>query len=258
MWNDITAMILTYNEEANIERTVRSVACAGQILVVDSGSTDATLEILSRIPNVRIVYRPFDDFASQCNYGLTLMKTPLVLSIDADYELSPRLIEEIAGLNANSATSGYKAKFVYRIFGHPLRGTLYPPRVVLYRTDRARYRNEGHGHRVVIDGDVVPLSNPIFHDDRKPLSRFLAAQQSYARREVDHLLAMSGQPLPISDRLRLAIIPAPFAVLAVTLLLRGCIFDGWPGWYYALQRLIAEVMISLEMLDRRIRLAARH
>jgi len=56
-----------------------------------------------------------------------------------------------------------------------------------------------------------------------------------------------------ADRIRLAAWPAPIVAFMYVLILKGCLLDGWPGWYYALQRLVAETMIALELLDRRLR-----
>jgi hypothetical protein len=137
-----------------------------------------------------------------------------------------------------------------------LRGTLYPPRTVLYRREAAHYRNEGHGHRVVVDGDVHDLSGAIFHDDRKPLARWVASQQRYARIEAEHLLAL-GDSARGADRLRLMGWPAPIGVLFYTLFVKGCLLDGWAGWYYVLQRVIAEALIALEIADRRVRRRAQ-
>jgi glycosyltransferase involved in cell wall biosynthesis len=246
-------MIITYNEEANIARTLQAVRWAKCILIVDSGSTDATLEIVGRYPQARVVARPFDSFARQCNFGLEQVTTPWVLSMDADYEVSGNLAKEIAGLAPVAGVAGYSASFVYRIHGRSLRATLYPARTVLYRRDRARYRDEGHGHRVEVEGEVAPLSAPIFHDDRKPLSRWIASQQRYARTEAEHLLAAPKASLGRNDRIRLMAWPAPMLVFLYTLLVKRCLFDGWPGWYYVLQRTIAEMLIALEILDRRFR-----
>ena len=83
---EITPLILTFNEKENIARTMAGLSWAKEVLLIDSGSTDGTLEIArSAHPNVRIVTRFFDSFAGQCNFGLTRIVTPWVLSIDADY-----------------------------------------------------------------------------------------------------------------------------------------------------------------------------
>ena len=147
----------------------------------------------------------------------------------------------------------WRARFRYCIQGRPLRASLYPPRTVLYRKDRARYRDEGHGHRVQIDGPVLSLRGPIYHDDRKPLARWFLSQQRYARREAEHLLKSDRATLSKVDQIRLAAWPAPMMVLLYTLFAKGCLLDGWSGWYYALQRMLAEVMICLEIIDRRLR-----
>jgi hypothetical protein len=166
--------------------------------------------------------------------------------------LSDGLVDEIGALTDSGGVAGYRAPFVYRIYGRPLRGTLYPPRVVLYRADKAQYHNEGHGHRVSIAGEVRALRNVIHHDDRKPLTRWFASQQRYAVEEARYLFTKPPHELTPADRLRRLAWPAPLGVLFYTLFAKGCILDGWPGWFYALQRLVAEVLIALAVLDRRL------
>ena len=80
---DITVMILTFNEAPNIRRTLEKLSWAGDILVIDSGSTDGTLDILREHANVRVLTRVFDTFANQCNYGLEHVQTEWVLSAHA-------------------------------------------------------------------------------------------------------------------------------------------------------------------------------
>jgi glycosyltransferase involved in cell wall biosynthesis len=253
--DQITPLILTCDELPNIERTLARLDWARRILVIDSGSTDGTLDVLRRDPRVAVFACGFVDFAGQCNFGLAHIETPWVLSLDADYELSDELLDELRTLVPGETAAGYRAGFVYRIHGRPLRGTLYPPRTVLYRRDRAFYRQEGHAHRVQIDGAILPLRGIIYHDDRKPLSRWLDAQRRYAADEADYLLDVrcAGQPLTRADRIRLTGWPAPLAVLLYVLFVKRCILDGWPGWYYALQRLFAETLLALEIIDRRFR-----
>ena len=253
MLHQITPLIITLDEAPNIGRTLDKLRWAQRIVIIDSGSTDETLAIAKRAPQVEVIAHAFTDFASQCNFGLTQIATPWVLSLDADYELSEALVQELRSLTPADDTAGYRARFVYCIHGRALRGSLYPPRTVLYRKDRARYRNEGHGHRVTVDGKIVDLAGAIHHDDRKPLARWFAAQQRYAREEADDLLGAGARPLSRADRLRRMGWPMPLGILFYTLIVKGCLLDGWPGWYYALQRLVAESLIALELLERRLR-----
>ena len=253
MLHDITPIVITFNEATNIARTLDRLVWARRIVVIDSGSTDETIEIVRSYPQAELFHRPFDDFASQCNFGIAQVTSTWVLSLDADYELSEALVSELRGLRPSATISGYRARFIYRIYGRALRGTLYPPRTVLYRKDKARYRNEGHGHRVTVDGDITLLSGAIYHDDRKPLARWFRSQQRYARQEADYLLTSYRKSLSRADRVRLAGWSAPLLVFGYTLIFKGCLLDGLAGWYYALQRLVAETLIALEIADRRLR-----
>lgn len=251
--DEVTALVLTCNEEDNIGRTLASVRWVPRILVIDSGSSDRTLAIVGRFPQAEVVARAFDSFAAQCNFGLSRVASPWVLSLDADYVVSESLAREIRSLAPAEGVGGFRASFIYRVYGRDLRSSLYPPRTVLYRKDMANYRDAGHGHRVEVVGPVVPLRGPIYHDDRKPLSRWLGSQQRYAKLEADYLLAAKRADLGRADRIRLMGWPAPFLAFFYTLIVKRCALDGWAGWLYVLQRTVAEAMIALEIADRRIR-----
>src|SRR5690242_689543 len=167
MVKDLTALILTFNEEANIARTLEALRWITGVAIIDSHSTDRTLEIARTFSNVQTYQRQFDTFAAQCNFGLTHVTTEWVLSLDADYVLTPELQEELKRLRPPQDVRGYSIAFDYCVFGRPLRSSILPPRTVLYRRNYARYRNEGHGHRVAVDGKVERLRGHIWHDDRK-------------------------------------------------------------------------------------------
>ncbi len=251
----LTALILTGDEEANIARTLDGLDWVPRILVVDSGSTDATLAILARYPRVEIIHRPFDSFAAQCNFGLGMIQSEWVLSLDADYRISPELAEEITRAleeSPPSGAAGFAIPFRYCIAGRPVRGTLLPPRVCLYKAGKACYRNDGHGHRVTVDGPVGRLRQPIFHDDRKPLRRWLASQQSYLAIEAEKLQATPTHRLSMADRLRKHTPLSPLAALLFCLIWRGGLLDGWYGWAYALQRMYAELLLCLLLIERRL------
>jgi glycosyltransferase involved in cell wall biosynthesis len=245
----ITPLILTYNEAPNLGRTLERLSWAKEIVVLDSFSTDETLNIARRHSQVRVIQRRFDTFAGQCNFGLQQIRTPWVLSLDADYVLSGGIRDELAALKPRAETAGYRAGFTYCIFGRPLRDSLYPPRTILYRGACAHYTDEGHGHRVQIEGAIIPLRSKILHDDRKPLEHWLGEQNRYMIREAAELLATPMNQLKFQDRLRRRIVIAPALVFLYTLFAKGLILDGWPGWFYTLQRTYAEVLLSLRLLE---------
>lgn len=251
--DEVTPLLITYNEIENIGSTLAKLGWARSIVVIDSGSTDGTLDVLAKDPRIKVHHRLFDSFAEQCNFGLSLVAGEWVLSMDADYELSDELVAELGRLAPTDQQIGYRARFVYRIYGRPLRGTLYPPRTVLYRTRRGRYENEGHGHRVRLAGSVSTLNGVIYHDDRKPLGRWFMSQLTYAAHEAAHLLKAPAAELSRIDRIRRMGWPAPFLVVFYVLFVKRALLDGRAGWFYAFQRLLAEVLLALELLDRRLR-----
>jgi hypothetical protein len=248
--DDITPLVLTWNEELNIGRTLAALSWARRILVVDSYSDDRTAALVAEHPRTELLQRKFDTFADQCAFGQAQVCTSHTLSLDADHAVSPQLLDELRSLDPNGAEA-WVAPFVYCVGGRPLRASLLPPRIVLFRTAAGRYENDGHGHRVCVDGRVAALRRPILHDDRKPLRRWVAAQVRYAGQEADKLCATAWRGLGWADRLRRWHL-APLLIVPYCLLVRGLILDGRPGWHYALQRLLFEVLLSLMLLDRRL------
>jgi glycosyltransferase involved in cell wall biosynthesis len=249
MIEKITPLILTYNEAPNIRRTLESLTWARRIVVIDSYSDDTTLEILASYPQVEIFQHHFEHFAAQCNYGLGHIKTEWVLSLDADYILSDELIKELESPSDCFPKDAYFAKFKYCIFGRPLQGTLLPARKVLYRKDKAVYVEDGHAHRVEVSGDYGYLLGFINHDDRKSLSRWLWAQDRYMVIEAKKLLETSDRHLSFGDRIRKRKVIAPLMILLYCLFVKGGIFDGWHGCYYAFQRMLAEVLLSIHLIE---------
>jgi glycosyltransferase involved in cell wall biosynthesis len=245
----VTPLILTYNEAPNISRTLEALTWAKTIVVIDSFSTDETLEILSSYPQVKIFQRKFDSFANQCNFGLSKITSEWVLSLDADYVLTEELIHEIKTFQENSNVNSYSIRFKYCVFGKPLRATLLPPRKVLYRREKAIYQNDGHAHRVYVEGESGILAGYIHHDDRKPLSRWLWAQDRYMVIETKKLLETPISELSWGDRIRRQKILAPFVVLVYCLIFKGGILDGWHGWYYTFQRILAEILLGIRLIE---------
>ena len=125
----------------------------------------------------------------------------------------------------------------------------YPPVTVLYRLDSARYRQDGHAHRVVVEGTVVDLTSEILHDDRKSLSHWLRSQDKYMQLERRKLLESPLQDLGWSDRIRRLRVVAPFAIFVYCLFIKGAILDGRAGIYYAFQRLLSELLLSLYLFE---------
>tara|TARA_B100000886_G_C20335808_1_gene454449 strand:- start:2 stop:763 length:762 start_codon:yes stop_codon:yes gene_type:complete len=97
----ISGLIITFNEEKNIERCIRSmIPVCDEIIVIDSGSTDSTVDIANRL-GARSIYNPFEGHIEQKNYAISKANYDYVLSLDADEELSEELIDQIIKLKRN-------------------------------------------------------------------------------------------------------------------------------------------------------------
>ena len=247
----ITPLVITYNEEANIERVLSHLAWAPRVVVLDSGSTDRTRSICERFPGVELLTRPFDSFASQCNYGLTHIRSEWCLSIDADYVVPAATAHEMQEAVAKAEADAFEARLVYCIRGRPLRRAILPNRVVLFRTRLGRYVQDGHAHRLSFDGRLQPLNNPVLHDDRKSITRWLTSQQTYAEQEAAKILSHSFAELGWPDRVRRLTLVAPVLVPSFYLFLKGGVLDGWAGLDYAAQRAIAELVLSINLIEQR-------
>ena len=145
----------------------------------------------------------FDTHAAQWNVGLDLIPEGWVLSLDADYVITPVLLQEIeaaVGAADQHQIDGYHIPFRYCVFGKPLRGTVLPPRLALFRRTCGTYVDDGHTQDLHFIGTCSALASPIFHDDRKSLSRWFWAQNRYLKLEVHKLLNAHPSQLGFADR----------------------------------------------------------
>lgn len=252
MLESITPVILTFNEAPNIARTLGALGWARDIVVVDSGSTDETLAILASDPRIRVFHRAFDTHAGQWRHAVeeTGIASDWILRLDADYQVTPALRDELAALVPPAEIAAYRVDFGYAIFGRRLSASLYPSNTVLFRRGRAQVFDKGHTEGWRIDGPVDQLKGEIIHDDWKPMRGWVGSQVRYMERELPHLKA---DPRPLKHRIRLAPPLMPVAMFLYTLFGKGLIFNGRAGIFYALQRLLAETTLALMVLEDRMR-----
>ncbi len=251
MLDQITPIVLTRDEESNLARTLAQLAWASEVVVVDSLSTDRTQEIATSFSNVRVAERAFDSLTGQWTFALTQSPTPWVLALDADYFVPDDFVAELAKLAPPPGTHAYRAAFIYAVHSKRLRASLYPPRIVLLHREHMTYWQDGHTHRMRVDGDIGDLRSKIVHDDRKSLRRFIARQRDYMRLEATKIRATKWRDLNLAGRIRKLVVVAPFAVLLHTLFGRRLILDGWPGLVYTFERVLAECILSWELLGVR-------
>lgn len=252
---ELTVIILTYNEEANIKRTLNAVSGMKKVLVLDSFSDDETVNIARTFPNTMVIQRAFDNHTNQWNYGLDHTTTNWVLSLDADYIISDELCNEIETINFEgiSPKDIFNVPFRYCIFGLPLKGNVLPPRPVIFNKIKSRYYQDGHTQQLQYTGKTFMLKNHILHDDRKNLGRWLSAQDKYANLELNKYANQQNQSLSLVDKIRTRTSLAPFLMFFYCYLYKGTILNGRKGLYYSFQRAYAELLLLLKLLDSRER-----
>jgi glycosyltransferase involved in cell wall biosynthesis len=249
----LTTIVLTQDEEINIQQCLDCLRRVDDVVIVDSGSTDATLNLAAAArPQVRIYSHPFQDFADQRNWALTHTepKHEWVLFVDADEFCTPELLKEIAGFLADPGI--YVGAFISGknyLLGRWLRHcTLYPaPQLRLLKRGRIFYQKHGHGQREVADGQLVHLRQSWRHEGfSKGVAEWIARHNFYSTQEVDLLLAMRKGVPPWRDAFSrdrvqrgraLKVLSArlplrPLSTFFYLYVVRRGFLDGYPGFLY--------------------------
>lgn len=245
--NRLSVIIITLNEEKNIGRCLESVRWADEIVLVDSCSTDKTLDA-ARPFSPKVFQREFDNFASQKNYALEKANFGWVLSLDADEVVERDLKEEIrARLSSAEAPDGYYIPRRNYFLGKELRrgGIGKDLQLRLFRKDKARFANLVH-ERVALDGKAETLRNPIYHYSFETLDDYFRKFRQYTTLEAV-LLKEENKKVSFLD-----IYFKPCLKFIYTYFVRLGILDGFKGFlFYALSSLyMAEKFIKYKKLLR--------
>jgi glycosyltransferase involved in cell wall biosynthesis len=268
----ISVVILTFNEEANLERCLRSVAWCDDVLIIDSFSTDNTLQI-AREFGARVIQRSFEDFATQRNFALDqgALKYDWVFHLDADEEITPVLATEIRSIAKTGDLAAYRvaSKLIWN--GQWLRHAgLFPWYQVRFGQKRAlRFCQTGHGQRELVPPELVgTLRSPLMHypfskgvhDWIEKHNRYSTAEarlNASNRRElgslVGNILARNQDERRRALKQLFARLPfRPTARFLYMFVFRGGLLDGRAGLTYC--RLLAwyERMIVLKEREARI------
>ena len=162
----VSAVLIAQNEQDRIEAAIRSLAFCDEVLVVDGGSTDGTADRVRSL-GARLLQRPFDGFVAQKNFALDHATNEVVLSLDADEEVSHALRAEIVEICGGDVLpkAGYRMPRVTHYLGHEIRATDWYPDWQLRLFDRRYGRFEGDlvHESVRINGDIGRLRGEIVH-----------------------------------------------------------------------------------------------
>jgi len=192
----LTAIILTKNEARHVAECVASLRWADRVLVFDSLSDDATVE-LARAAGADVAQRPFDNYAAQRNAALDAVTTDWVFFVDADERATPALAEEIRRVIAERPENGWFVPRHNFIFGRLTLGAGWYPdyQFRLLRHGRARYVRPVH-ELGEVNGAVGYLSNPLIHYNYRDAAHFHAKQRAYVAHDAGILRDAGVRPKP--------------------------------------------------------------
>jgi glycosyltransferase involved in cell wall biosynthesis len=185
----LSVAIITLNEEANLARTLSSVQFADEVIVLDSGSTDRTLEIAASFPNVKLFSEPWRGFAAQKNAAIEKCSGTWILSLDADEELSPELQTEIRTLlPANPPVDAYLLRRRNLFLGRWIRrGGYYPdPKLRLFRrhaanfTPAARFTDRPVHETIAFEGKLETLNYDLIHHAYPTIESYIEHMDRYS------------------------------------------------------------------------------
>src|SRR5262249_31391829 len=155
------------------------------------------------------------------------------------------LVAELARLDPKAPVSAYRIAFDYAILSRKLLSSLYPPNTILLRKGRFAIWDKGHTEAWDVHGAVTTLGSRIIPDDWKHTGHWLAGQAGSMQRELGWINVRKGG---LARWLRLRPPLMPIAVFLYCLFGKGLILNGRAGIFYALQRLVAEAVLSLMVL----------
>jgi glycosyltransferase involved in cell wall biosynthesis len=222
----LSIVIITLNEEANLARTLQSVAWADEIVIVDSGSTDRTREIAGSF-HARFYAEPWRGFAAQKNFALEKATCDWVLSLDADEEVELALAEEIRPtLAANPQAAGFwiprKNFFLGRWIRH---GGFYPdPKLRLFRRGAGQFEDRPVHEDARVKGPTAKLKNHLLHHAYPTLASYLDHMNRYS--SLGAQMAIARRPRGFSF---MNIVLRPRLTFFYNYILRGGFLDGCEG-----------------------------
>ncbi|HWR94484.1 MAG TPA: glycosyltransferase [Flavobacterium sp.] len=181
----LSILIITYNEENHIKELLNELDFADEIIVVDSFSTDKTVEIVNTFEKAKVIQHQFLDYSSQRNFAIDCARNPWILFLDADErlttELKEEIIETIQEKNPASAYLFYRT-FMYENKKLRFSGWQTDKIFRLFQKDKARYTKERLVHeKLTVNGNIEKLKNKLIHYSYTDYESYKEKMVSYGK-----------------------------------------------------------------------------
>lgn len=177
----LSAVVITFNEESGIERCLTSLAFADEIVVLDSFSTDRTVEIARRFTD-KISQREFAGYSDQKNAAMELAANDWVLVVDADEVVTPELATEVCKVTESNQFAGYRMPRLTHFLGKPIRHCgWYPDYIVrLAKKSRSRFGDRLVHETLEVDGPIGTLEHDLIHYTYSGLDDLVRKMTAYS------------------------------------------------------------------------------
>jgi glycosyltransferase involved in cell wall biosynthesis len=222
----ITATVVTLNEEQNIGEALESISWADEIIIVDSESTDRTVEIARQYTD-QIFIRPWPGYSAQKNFASEKASHDWIFNLDADERVSPDLVEEIESLKRNGEPSASGFELPRRTFylGRWIKHSGWYPdfKVRLYNRRVGRWRGDYVHESVEVDGRVARLSGALLHYTVRNASEHHLRIDLYTTLAAEEMLA-EGRQISVASLLF-----SPVMAFVRSYIFRRGFLDGVPG-----------------------------
>ncbi|MDZ4149324.1 MAG: glycosyltransferase family 2 protein [Flavobacteriaceae bacterium] len=194
----ISALLITYNEILHIREVLENLSFADEIIVVDSFSTDGTVEVIKEFKEVKLVQRPFNGFADQMNYAMSLATCPWIIFPDADERLPELLVKEILETIQNpKALVVYYIKRDFYFNGKKLKygGFQYDKLHKLFQTNAVTFkRNQIVHQKLNFRGKSGTLKHSLIHFAYKDFEHYKQKRTHYAQMRAEELYSKKVKP----------------------------------------------------------------
>ena len=226
---NISVTIITLNEELNIARAITSVSWADEVLVVDSGSTDQTVEIAQKL-GARVIHQPWSGYGQQKNHAQKAARYDWVLNIDADEEVSPELrdelLQKLTQLDPNSPVKGFcfprKTFYLGRWIKY---GGWYPNFLTRVADRRFALWSEPQVHEALeVTGEVATLQSALHHYTFRSIQDQVLANVKYSKLGSEQLILRGKSPSLILLLLK------PLGKFLETYVMKRGFLDGLAGF----------------------------
>lgn len=270
--SEITVIIPARDEAVHIARCVASARELGRVIVVDSGSTDATREIAAS-SGAEVVEHAWEGHAAQKNWALGHLDigTEWVLFLDADEYLLEETVAEMREAIRSDDAAGYELPRRYIFLGKELRHAWWYPdyQLRLFRREGARCEDVQVHEHMIVDGPVQQLRAPIMHENLKGLSAFVARHNRYSDLEAAELAnpasnrkrgsftgSWAERRRALKDRVWFRLPMRPVVRFLWLYFVKRGFLDGRRGLLFCYLIAMYDFLIDVKLLERRLAAAA--